>query len=91
VLDDVVPSATVPDRTRLIEFVPDRPGHDFRYAMNTSKIERELGWRPRESFSSGIERTVRWYLANREWCDAVQGAASYQGGRLGSGTAGSIA
>jgi dTDP-glucose 4,6-dehydratase len=91
VLDEVVPSATVPDRTRLIEFVPDRPGHDFRYAMDSGKIERELGWRPRESFSSGIERTVRWYLANREWCDAVQGAASYGGGRLGSGTAGSIA
>jgi dTDP-glucose 4,6-dehydratase len=91
VLDDIAPSATVPDRTRLIEFVPDRPGHDFRYAMNTSRIDRELGWHPRESFASGIERTVRWYLANRSWCEAVQGAAAYEGGRLGRGAAGTAA
>jgi dTDP-glucose 4,6-dehydratase len=89
VLDAVAPSRTVPDRTRLIELVADRPGHDFRYAMDTSKIDRELGWRPRESFASGIERTVRWYLANGAWCDAVQGG--YDGARLGRGTAGTAA
>ncbi|MDA8109634.1 MAG: dTDP-glucose 4,6-dehydratase [Betaproteobacteria bacterium] len=55
----------------LIELVKDRPGHDRRYAMNTAKIESELGWRPRESFESGLAKTVRWYLANAEWVRAV--------------------
>jgi dTDP-glucose 4,6-dehydratase len=54
-------------RRNLITFVKDRPGHDRRYAMNASKIERELGWRPRETFESGIRKTVRWYLENEEW------------------------
>jgi dTDP-glucose 4,6-dehydratase len=54
-------------RRDLIKFVTDRPGHDMRYAIDASKIERELGWRPDESFESGIEKTVAWYLANREW------------------------
>jgi dTDP-glucose 4,6-dehydratase len=91
VLDAIAPSRTTPDRTRLIEFVADRPGHDFRYAMDTSTITRELGWRPRESFTSGIERTVRWYLANRAWCETVQGAIGYGGDRLGRGGAGTAA
>jgi dTDP-glucose 4,6-dehydratase len=55
----------------LIEFVKDRPGHDRRYAMNTAKIESELGWRPQESFESGLAKTVRWYLANAEWVREV--------------------
>jgi len=54
-------------RRELITFVKDRPGHDRRYAMNASKIERELGWRPRETFESGIRKTVRWYLENEPW------------------------
>jgi dTDP-glucose 4,6-dehydratase len=54
-------------RRRLVTFVKDRPGHDRRYAMNATKIERELGWRPRETFESGIRKTVRWYLHNEEW------------------------
>ena len=91
VLDMLSPSAVTPDRTALIAFVADRPGHDYRYAMDTSKIERELGWRPRESFASGIERTVAWYLANRAWCDAVQRAGQYEGARLGRGAAGTVA
>jgi dTDP-glucose 4,6-dehydratase len=53
----------------LISFVTDRPGHDRRYAMDTAKISRELGWRPRESFESGLGKTVRWYLDNRAWAD----------------------
>jgi dTDP-glucose 4,6-dehydratase len=57
---------------RLINFVTDRPGHDWRYAMDTRKIERELGWRPRESFESGLRRTVEWYLANADWVAAVR-------------------
>ncbi len=54
-------------RRGLITFVKDRPGHDRRYAMDASKIERELGWRPRETFESGLRKTVRWYLENEDW------------------------
>ncbi len=60
-----------PDRQpheRLISFVKDRPGHDRRYAIDCSRIQRELGWKPRESFATGLEKTVAWYLANRDWC-----------------------
>jgi dTDP-glucose 4,6-dehydratase len=56
-----------PARRSLITFVKDRPGHDRRYAMNASKIERELGWRPRETFETGIRKTVKWYVDNEEW------------------------
>jgi dTDP-glucose 4,6-dehydratase len=55
----------------LISFVKDRPGHDRRYAMDSSKIRRELGWRPGESFESGLEKTVRWYVENRAWANAA--------------------
>jgi dTDP-glucose 4,6-dehydratase len=55
----------------LISFVKDRPGHDWRYAMDSTKIRRELGWQPRESFGSGLEKTVRWYLENRAWARAA--------------------
>jgi dTDP-glucose 4,6-dehydratase len=54
---------------QLISFVQDRPGHDRRYAIDSAKIARELGWRPRESFDSGLEKTVRWYLENRAWAE----------------------
>ncbi|MBA3624415.1 MAG: dTDP-glucose 4,6-dehydratase [Methylibium sp.] len=59
----------------LITFVTDRPGHDRRYAIDARKIERELGWRPVESFESGIDKTVRWYLDNPAWTDAVRSGA----------------
>jgi dTDP-glucose 4,6-dehydratase len=55
-----------------IEFVPDRPGHDRRYAIDAHKIERELGWRPAETFESGIRKTVLWYLDNADWVADVQ-------------------
>ena len=71
----------------LITFVTDRPGHDLRYAIDASKIDRELGWRPEETFESGLRSTVEWYLANRDgWCRAVQDG-SYQRERLGTGGA----
>ncbi len=66
----------------LITHVTDRPGHDLRYAIDAGKIERELGWRPRETFSSGLAKTVDWYLANEAWWRQVQDG-SYQGQRLG--------
>jgi len=83
VLDVLSPSAVVRDRTSLISFVADRPGHDFRYAMDTAKAERELGWAPKETFESGLTRTVQWYLDNRDWCEMVQREAAYAGDRLG--------
>lgn len=55
----------------LISFVKDRPGHDWRYAVDSSKLENELGWRQTEDFSSGMEKTVKWYLENTEWCKTV--------------------
>jgi len=64
-------------------FVPDRQGHDRRYAIDPGKIERELGWRTRHDLSTGIHSTVKWYLANREWCDAVQSEGQYRRERLG--------
>ncbi|MDQ2109548.1 MULTISPECIES: dTDP-glucose 4,6-dehydratase [unclassified Vibrio] len=67
----------------LITHVKDRPGHDRRYAIDASKIERELGWRPEETFESGICKTVEWYLDNQQWCQNVQDG-SYQRERLGS-------
>ncbi|MGM0831843.1 MAG: dTDP-glucose 4,6-dehydratase [Pseudomonadota bacterium] len=67
----------------LITFVTDRPGHDVRYAIDASKIERELGWTPEETFESGLRKTVQWYLANETWWKRVQDG-SYQGQRLGS-------
>jgi len=63
-------------------FVQDRPGHDRRYAIDCSKIARELGWHPKETFATGLERTVRWYLDNRAWCEAIT-SGRYQRQRLG--------
>jgi len=66
----------------LITFVPDRPGHDRRYGLDTSKIKRVLGWRPEESFESGLRKTIKWYLDNIEWCEkATKG--KYDRRRLG--------
>jgi dTDP-glucose 4,6-dehydratase len=69
-LDECAPSNAGP-RQSLIEFVTDRPGHDHRYAIDASKIENELGWRARETFDSGLGKTVRWYLDNRDWWQAI--------------------
>ncbi len=68
----------------LITTVKDRPGHDMRYAIDASKIQRELGWTPQETFESGIRKTVQWYLDNQAWCQRVQDG-SYQRERLGAG------
>ena len=72
-------------RRDLITFVTDRPGHDRRYAIDPSKIENELGWRAEESFETGIEKTIDWYLANEWWWAPIR-AGKYAGDRLGSVT-----
>ncbi len=66
----------------LITFVDDRPGHDLRYAIDSSKITNELGWRAKESFETGLRKTVQWYLDNKPWWDAVR-SGNYHGERLG--------
>ncbi len=66
----------------LISFVKDRPGHDRRYALDAGKIRREIGWRPRYEFEKALEKTIRWYLSNADWCEAVQ-SGNYHRERLG--------
>jgi dTDP-glucose 4,6-dehydratase len=79
-VDEMVPGSG--RRRDLVSFVQDRPGHDQRYAIDCSKIARELGWRPRETFETGLRKTVRWYLDNRQWWEAIR-AGAYRGERLG--------
>jgi dTDP-glucose 4,6-dehydratase len=81
-LDELLPHSR--PHAALIQFVSDRPGHDLRYAIDASKIEAELGWRPVETFESGLRKTVQWYLDNRAWWQHVQDG-SYRGERLGLG------
>jgi dTDP-glucose 4,6-dehydratase len=69
IMDEANPTGA--PHERLITFVKDRPGHDRRYAVDTAKIKRELEWKQRESFATGIRRTVEWYLANPEWIAEV--------------------
>jgi dTDP-glucose 4,6-dehydratase len=71
ILDELRPNDPVVPHNKLITFVQDRPGHDRRYAMNADKIERELHWRPRETFETGIRKTIEWYLANEAWIREV--------------------
>lgn len=84
ILDTLIPNSPFKPHADLIRFVTDRPGHDARYAIDASKIHRELGWQPEETFDSGLSKTVQWYLANRDWCDNVLDG-SYQQQRLGLG------
>ena len=81
-LDELLPDAQFVPHASLISFVTDRPGHDKRYAIDAGKLERELGWRPAETFESGLRKTVEWYLNNRTWWERVLSGA-YQGERLG--------
>jgi len=70
-LDELHPTSPVTPHEKLITYVKDRPGHDRRYAIDSSKIERELGWKPVETFESGIRKTVQWYLSHQQWVDNV--------------------
>ena len=82
-LDELVPRGDQKSYSEQIVFVKDRPGHDRRYAIDASKLKRRLGWAPQESFAAGMQKTIRWYLDNREWrrrvCDGT-----YRGQRLGA-------
>ncbi|CAM3864359.1 dTDP-glucose 4,6-dehydratase [Rheinheimera salexigens] len=86
ILDEMAPiknsKLNIQHYKSLITFVKDRPGHDRRYAIDASKIERELGWVPVESFETGLRKTVQWYLVNKDWCQRVQ-SGGYQQQRLG--------
>ncbi|WP_022836530.1 dTDP-glucose 4,6-dehydratase [Salisaeta longa] len=70
-MDELVEAPAVSDHADLIAFVEDRPGHDYRYAIDASKIDQDVGWRPEESFATGLRKTVRWYLAHQDWCRLV--------------------
>jgi dTDP-glucose 4,6-dehydratase len=81
-LDEMRPDSPHAPHADLITYVADRPGHDKRYAIDASKIERELGWTPLETFETGLRRTVAWYLENEDWCRDVQ-SGGYRQERLG--------
>ena len=81
-LDELRPAANGQPYADLITYVTDRPGHDQRYAIDAGKIERELGWKPQESFETGLRKTVEWYMEKADWWREVT-AADYQGERLG--------
>jgi len=81
-LDERLPDSPYCPHHQLINYVEDRPGHDKRYAIDASKIERELDWEAKENFESGLKKTLDWYLDNKIWCDRVKDG-SYQGERLG--------
>lgn len=83
-VDELAPEPHAAPREGLITFVPDRPGHDKRYAIDCARIQHDLGWEPAETFETGLRRTVAWYLANQEWVEHVQSGA-YRGERLGLG------
>lgn len=82
ILDELLPTSPYCPHKQLIQFVKDRPGHDRRYAIDFTKIRRELGWEPTEDIDSGLRRTVQWYIDNQAWCDTVTNN-KYQQERLG--------
>jgi dTDP-glucose 4,6-dehydratase len=86
-LDAKAPRANGRSYSEQITFVTDRPGHDRRYAINCDKLQRELGWAPRESFETGLSKTVDWYLSHRSWCDDIT-ATRYARQRLGAAAEG---
>jgi dTDP-glucose 4,6-dehydratase len=85
-LNELAPNGVVGDHESLITFVVDRPGHDLRYAIDASRIAQDLGWQPRETFETGLRKTVEWYLANRGWWERIRDGR-YRGERLGLGVA----
>jgi dTDP-glucose 4,6-dehydratase len=85
ILDELLPGSPHRPHEKLITFVTDRPGHDQRYAIDSKKIRRELGWEPKETFETGLRKTVAWYLANKDWVESMR--SRYAGERIGLSTA----
>jgi len=85
-LDERQPLASGSTRDGLVTYVRDRPGHDRRYAIDASKMKRELGWRPLETFESGLAKTIDWYIDHQPWVQRVMDG-SYRGERLGVASA----
>jgi dTDP-glucose 4,6-dehydratase len=83
ILDEALPRSPHRPHEKLIEFVTDRPGHDLRYAVDDTKIRRELQWEPKETLATGVKKTVQWYLDNRDWWEKIRSGV-YQGERLGN-------
>jgi len=82
IIDEFTPKENIKSHVELIKFVTDRPGHDLRYAIDPTKLEQELNWKPSVSFETGLRKTVKWYLENQEWCDRIFNG-SYRLERLG--------
>ena len=82
VLDELRPRTSGASYTELITYVEDRPGHDYRYAIDASKIKKDLGWTPKETFETGIRKTIQWYLDNEDWWRRIQDG-TYNQERLG--------
>ncbi|MBT7376588.1 MAG: dTDP-glucose 4,6-dehydratase, partial [Candidatus Marinimicrobia bacterium] len=82
IMDELHPRKNGEEYAQLITYVKDRPGHDFRYAIDASKIKEKLNWEPKENFESGIKKTIQWYLENEQWWKSIQDN-SYQQERLG--------
>jgi dTDP-glucose 4,6-dehydratase len=80
---ELAPERNIKPANELIRFVKDRPGHDRRYAIDPSRISRELGWEPKETFATGLRRTVQWYLDHEDWIESIEDG-SYRGERLGT-------
>jgi dTDP-glucose 4,6-dehydratase len=81
-LDELQPKTGLNSYKDLKTFVPDRPGHDRRYAIDSSKFRKETGWKPEHTFEKALEKTVKWYIDNKEWCEGVQ-SGKYRRERLG--------
>ena len=81
-MNQLIPRTQGGNYEDLITFVTDRPGHDFRYAIDASKIRDDLDWKPKENFTTGIDKTIRWYMDNKAWWQAIQDNI-YQQERLG--------
>ena len=81
-LNEIVPISN--PYSNLIKFVEDRPGHDFRYAINSSFIKKEIGWEPKTNIIDGLKNTINWYLRNIDWCNKILESSGYEGERLGS-------
>jgi dTDP-glucose 4,6-dehydratase len=78
VLDELLPGSPSVPHSSLMRFVPDRPGHDRRYSIDITKIETQLGWHPKQSLGSGLQKTVQWYLSNPDWVAAIRQQHDYK-------------